>query len=70
MSAGPRVTGAQAARLGRQPTGEPQRPCHPGKRTGSSKPVGDQTEKDEPQPQVVDAFGFLMTNCAPSRSSL
>lgn len=27
-------------------------------------------EKDEPQPQVVVAFGFLMTNCAPSKSSL
>ena len=30
----------------------------------------DQTLKLEPQPQVVVAFGFLMTNCAPSRSSL
>lgn len=29
-----------------------------------------QTENDEPQPQVVVAFGFLMTNCAPFRSSL
>ena len=29
-----------------------------------------QTENDEPQPQVVVAFGFLITNCAPSRSSL
>ena len=29
----------------------------------------DQAEKDEPQPQVVVAFGFLMTNCAPSRPS-
>src|SRR5690606_19058485 len=29
-----------------------------------------QTLKLEPQPQVVDAFGFLITNCAPSRSSL
>jgi len=28
-----------------------------------------QTEKDEPQPQVLVAFGFLMTNCAPSRPS-
>jgi len=27
-------------------------------------------ENDDPQPQVLDAFGFLMTNCAPSRSSL
>ena len=24
------------------------------------------TEKDEPQPQVVVAFGFRITNCAPS----
>lgn len=29
-----------------------------------------QTENDEPQPHVVDAFGFLMTNCAPLISSL
>ncbi len=29
-----------------------------------------QTENDEPQPQVVVAFGFLITNCAPFRSSL
>ena len=28
-----------------------------------------QTENDEPQPQVVCAFGFLITNCAPSRPS-
>ncbi len=28
-----------------------------------------QVEKDEPQPQVVVAFGLRMTNCAPSRSS-
>ncbi len=27
-------------------------------------------ENDEPQPQVDWAFGFLMTNWAPSRSSL
>jgi hypothetical protein len=26
-------------------------------------------ENDEPQPQVVVAFGFLITNCAPSRPS-
>ncbi|AJY65977.1 hypothetical protein B7760_00064 [Burkholderia glumae] len=29
-----------------------------------------QTENDEPQPQVVVAFGFLITNWAPFRSSL
>jgi hypothetical protein len=28
-----------------------------------------QVEKDEPQPQVVCAFGLRITNCAPSRSS-
>jgi acyl-CoA thioesterase I len=31
---------------------------------------GDQAEKLDPQPQVVVAFGFLITNCAPCRSSL
>ncbi len=31
---------------------------------------GDQAENDEPQPQVVVAFGFLMTNCAPSSPSV
>ena len=30
----------------------------------------DQAEKLDPQPQVVVAFGFLITNCAPCRSSL
>lgn len=29
-----------------------------------------QTENDEPHPQVVVAFGFLITNWAPLRSSL
>lgn len=29
-----------------------------------------QTLNEEPQPQVVVAFGFLITNCLPSRSSL
>jgi len=28
-----------------------------------------QAEKEEPHPQVVVAFGFLITNCAPSRFS-
>ena len=37
---------------------------------GPGRDRGDQTEKLEPQPQVVVALGFLMTNCAPSRSSL
>lgn len=31
---------------------------------------GGQTEKDDPQPQVVWALGLLMTNCDPIRSSL
>lgn len=30
----------------------------------------DQAENEEPQPQVVVALGFLMTNCEPCRSSL
>ncbi len=29
-----------------------------------------QAEKEDPQPQVVVALGFLMTNCAPCKSSL
>jgi hypothetical protein len=28
-----------------------------------------QALKDDPQPQVELAFGFLITNCAPSRPS-
>ncbi len=28
------------------------------------------TENDDPQPQVEDAFGFLITNCAPSNPSV
>jgi hypothetical protein len=32
--------------------------------------VSFQTEKLEPQPQVVVALGFLITNCEPVRSSL
>ncbi len=31
---------------------------------------GHYAEKLEPQPQVVVALGFLITNCAPCRSSL
>jgi hypothetical protein len=31
--------------------------------------VRTQTEKLDPQPQVVVAFGFLITNCEPCRSS-
>ena len=27
-------------------------------------------ENDEPQPQVLVALGFLITNCAPSRPSV
>ena len=32
--------------------------------------LGSQTENEEPHPQVVVALGFLMTNCAPCKSSL
>lgn len=30
---------------------------------------GSQAENDDPQPQVLVAFGFMTTNCAPFRSS-
>jgi hypothetical protein len=30
----------------------------------------DQAENEDPHPQVLVAFGFLMTNCAPCKSSL
>jgi hypothetical protein len=53
------------------------------KTTGSKKPPGGgfldgalsaasrhQAEKLDPQPQVLVAFGFLITNWAPCRSSL
>ena len=36
----------------------------------STRMCSDHTENEEPQPQVVVALGFLITNCAPSRSSL
>ena len=45
------------------------------KRTGPRGPrrhcsgKADQAENDEPQPQVDWAFGFLITNCAPSSPS-
>ncbi len=43
---------------------------HVQRATASRLDHGDrQTLKEEPQPQVVEAFGSLMTNCAPSRSS-
>ena len=32
--------------------------------------IKNQTEKEEPQPHVVEAFGFLIMNCEPDRSSL
>ncbi len=73
----PAVTGARgAARAGRRlsglgPLGER------GMKTGAAGarrcPDGlrlQVVENDEPQPQVVVAFGFLITNCAPSRPSL
>ncbi|VWB86865.1 hypothetical protein BAR24066_04112 [Burkholderia arboris] len=39
------------------------------RRTGAKLSCA-QTENDEPHPQVVVAFGFLITNWAPLRSSL
>ena len=39
---------------------------HPVRHGGGS---ARQAENDEPQPQVVCAFGLRITNCAPSRSS-
>src|SRR5450830_476948 len=44
-------------------------PLHP-KQTRFLLLFARSTEKDEPQPQVEVAVGFLMTNWAPSRSSL
>ena len=38
-------------------------------RDGRAPPGPGYIENDEPQPQVVVAFGFLITNWAPSRSS-
>src|SRR5438093_1303487 len=32
--------------------------------------IASQTENEDPHPQVVVAFGFLITNCAPSRPSV
>jgi len=45
-----------------------------GKKTGPAGPVFYYSlyayaEKDDPQPQVLVAFGFLITNCAPSSPS-
>ena len=51
----------------------PERPATPTALTlpPGSAPTGlDQAENDEPHPQVVAAFGFLITNCDPCRSSL
>lgn len=55
------------------------RPTHnirfsPENKTGPEGPVfqleaSAQTENDDPQPQVVLACGFLMTNCAPLTDS-
>jgi len=36
----------------------------------NSATVGYQTEKDEPHPQVVEALGLRITNCAPCRPSV
>ena len=60
---GPGVTGNDNIRLGLVKNGAAQAPSKIECRTR-------QAENDEPQPQVVVAFGFLITNCAPSRPSV
>jgi hypothetical protein len=37
---------------------------------GQTEKIALYTENDDPQPQVLEAFGFLITNCAPSSPSL
>ena len=41
-----------------------------GQRVGKPQQRRYQAENDEPQPQVDVAFGFLITNCAPSMPSV
>jgi anhydro-N-acetylmuramic acid kinase len=64
------VTGARGSecsgRCTRRDAGKQKKP--PARRLFS--PQAGQTEKLDPQPQVVVAFGFLITNWAPCRSSL
>ena len=55
--------GAGQPALGYPDSAKPERESPP-----AANPL-DQTEKLDPHPQVVVAFGFLITNCAPSRPS-
>lgn len=45
-----------------------KRECQPQHTIGQT--ANNQTENEEPQPQVVVAFGFRMTNWEPSRPSV
>lgn len=46
-------------------------PLRPRRPSGlASRRPGAQGVNEDPHPQVVFAFGFLITNCAPSMSSL
>jgi hypothetical protein len=47
----------------------PKEKKRPGPLVLSSGRNGDQVEKEEPQPQVVVAFGLRITNCAPCKPS-
>ena len=65
-AAGPRVLGALYP--GQRRAADVKKPPRGGFRRLRAEPA--QAEKLEPQPQVVVAFGFLITNWAPCRSSL
>jgi len=56
------MIGTKSAHQCKKPFGKPKGFC--------LSCLGDYTENEEPQPQVVLALGLRMTNCAPSRSSL
>ena len=58
------------AALRAQASGDHPLPLGHGQTISQPFIVAFMTEKLEPQPQVVVAFGFLMTNWAPCRSSL
>ena len=66
----PRPGFAQLAWMTRRRRVRPKRTGPHGPRFRASTETTGQAEKLDPQPQVVVAFGFLMTNCAPSRPSL
>ncbi len=63
----PRRAAGAASQTGMKKTGHEAPFLY--QRTGADLPDA-QTENDEPHPQVVVAFGFLITNWAPLRSSL